>query len=52
MVPARGGGFEADAGIITGVLEGAVIYLPIYMCYLLREQKLGQMIVDLDMAGL
>ena len=32
--------------------EGAVVYLPIYMCYLLREQKLGQMIVDLDMDGL
>ncbi|MGN0368684.1 MAG: ATP-binding protein [Wujia sp.] len=32
--------------------EGAVTYLPIYMCYLLKEQKLGQMIVDLDIAGL
>lgn len=32
--------------------EGAIIYLPIYMCYLLKEQKLEQMIVDLDMSGL
>ena len=32
--------------------EGAVIYLPIYMCYLLKEQKIGRMIVDLDMDGL
>ena len=32
--------------------EGAVIYLPIYMCYLLKEQKIGRMIVDLDMEGL
>lgn len=32
--------------------EGTVIYLPIYMCYLLKEQKLGQLIVDLDLAGL
>ncbi len=32
--------------------EGAVTYLPIYMCYLLTEQKIGQMIVDLDMDGL
>ena len=32
--------------------EGTVIYLPIYMCYLLKEPKIGQMIVDLDIAGL
>ena len=32
--------------------EGAVIYLPIYMCYLLKEQKIGRMIVDMDMTGL
>ena len=32
--------------------EGNIIYLPIYMCYLLREQKLGQMIVELDTEGL
>ncbi len=31
---------------------GRVIYLPIYMCYLLQEQKIGQMIVDLDTDGL
>ena len=32
--------------------EGTVTYLPIYMCYLLKEQKIGHMIVDLDMDGL
>lgn len=32
--------------------EGNVIYLPIYMCYLLKEKKIGQMIVDLDTTGL
>lgn len=32
--------------------EGKVIYLPIYMSYLLKEQKIGRMIVDLDMDGL
>ena len=32
--------------------EGTVIYLPIYMCYLLKEPKIGRMIVDLDMEGL
>ena len=32
--------------------EGAVTYLPIYMCYLLKEQKLGRLIVELDMDGL
>ena len=32
--------------------EGAVVYLPIYMCYLLKEQKIGKLIVDLDMEGL
>ncbi len=38
----------------TGNVEagGAVIYLPIYMCYLLKEEKIGQMIVELDMNGL
>ena len=33
-------------------VEGAVKYLPIYMCYLLKEQKIGQMIVALDVEGL
>ncbi|MFI3213527.1 MAG: AAA family ATPase [Eubacteriales bacterium] len=33
-------------------MKGAVTYLPIYMCYLLKEQKIGQMIVELDIAGL
>ena len=32
--------------------EGAVVYLPIYMCYLLKEQKIGKLIVDIDMEGL
>ena len=32
--------------------ESNVIYLPIYMCYLLKETKIGQMIIDLDMTGL
>ena len=32
--------------------EGAVVYLPIYMCYLLKERKLGRLIVNLDMEGL
>ena len=32
--------------------EGVVTYIPIYMCYLLQEQKIGRMIVDLDITGL
>lgn len=32
--------------------EGAVVYLPIYMCYLLKEQKIGKLIVDINMEGL
>lgn len=32
--------------------EGAVVYLTIYMCYLLKERKIGKLIVDLDMEGL
>ena len=32
--------------------EGEIIYLPIHMCYLLREPQIGQMIVDLDIEGL
>ena len=32
--------------------EGNVIYLPIYMFYLLKEPKIGQMIVELDIDGL
>ena len=31
--------------------EGNVIYLPIYLCYLLKETKIEQMIIDLDMIG-
>lgn len=29
-----------------------VTYLPIYMCYLLKEKKIGKMIIDLDINGL
>ena len=38
----------------TGNIEsfGKVTYLPIYMCYLLKEQKPDQMIVNLDLEGL
>ena len=32
--------------------EGTVVYLPIYMCYLLKEQKIGRLIVNLEMEGL
>ena len=32
--------------------SGTVTYLPIYMCYLLKEQQIGKMIVDLDIDGL
>lgn len=32
--------------------DGNVTYLPIYMCYLVKEQSVGQLIVDLDMEGL
>lgn len=32
--------------------EESVVYLPIYMCYLLKERKIGKLIVDLDMEGL
>ena len=38
----------------TGNVEkaGTVTYLQIYMCYLLKEQQIGKMIVDLDIDGL
>ena len=32
--------------------EGEVIYLPIYMSYLLKEQKIDHLIVNLDISGL
>jgi uncharacterized protein len=32
--------------------DGNITYLPIYMCYLLKEKKIGKMIVELDTAGL
>lgn len=31
---------------------GAVVYLPVYMCYLLKERKIEKLIVNLDMEGL
>ena len=33
-------------------MDGKVTYLPIYMCYLVKAQSIGQLIVDLDMEGL
>ena len=38
----------------TGNVEedGKLCYLPIYMTYLLKEEKIGRMIVNLDMTGL
>lgn len=33
-------------------VDGKICYLPIYMTYLLKAQKIGKMIVDLDMSGL
>ena len=33
-------------------VDGKTYYLPIYMTYLLKEEKIGKMIVDLDMSGL
>ena len=33
-------------------VDGKICYLPIYMSYLLKEEKIGKMIVDLDMSGL
>ena len=33
-------------------MAGNITYLPIYMCYLLKEQHIGQMIVNIDMTGL
>ena len=32
--------------------KGEVINLPIYMSYLLKEPKIDQLIVDIDMTGL
>ena len=32
--------------------DGNITYLPIYMCYLLKEPKIGKMIVELDTDGL
>ena len=33
-------------------VDGKICYLPIYMTYLLKEEKIGKMIVDLDMSEL
>ncbi len=32
--------------------DGAIVYLPIYMCYLLKETRIDKLIVNLDMQGL
>lgn len=32
--------------------DGIITYLPIYMCYLLKEQKIGKLIVNLDLSRL
>ena len=32
--------------------DGKIIYLPIYMCYLLKQQQLPQMIISIDTSGL
>lgn len=46
--------FERAYVLSTGNLsqEGKIIYLPIYMCYLLKEKQLPKMIVDFDSEGL
>ena len=46
--------FERAYALSTGNLsqEGKIIYLPIYMCYLLKEKQLPKMIVDFDSEGL
>ena len=31
---------------------GNITYLPIYMCYLIKEQTIGKMIVNVDVEGL
>ena len=38
--------------LTTVETEGTVIYLPIFMCYLLKEREIGKLIVDLNMEGL
>ena len=43
---------SADTIGMQNFVAGTVTYLPIYMCYLLKEQKINQMIVDLDIEGL
>ncbi len=32
--------------------DGAVIYLPIYMCYLLKEPEIDKLMINLDLSGL
>ena len=48
--------FHLDKAYVFSVgnveTEGAVTYLPIYMCYLLNEKKIGHIIVDLAITGL
>ena len=48
--------YHIEKGYVFSVgnveVDGTVIYLPIYMSYLLKEKRIGQMIVDLDIEGL
>lgn len=48
--------YHMEKGYVLSVgnieTEGNVIYLPIYMSYLLKEQQIGKMIVNLDVDGL
>lgn len=51
---------KKNVGVLDFVIEmsgnveknGMITYLPIYMCYLLKEQKIGKMIIEIDMDGL
>ena len=48
--------YHIEKGYVFSVgnveLDGTVIYLPIYMSYLLKEKRIEQIIVDLDIEGL
>ena len=48
--------YHIEKGYVFSVgnveVDGTVIYLPIYMSYLLKEKRIEQIIVDLDIEGL
>ena len=46
--------FDKAYVLSVGNIEsaGRITYLPIYLCYLLKEQRIGSLIVDLDTEGL